>query len=149
MVIEMNPNITSNWLDQVKFNSDGLLPVIAQDATNGSVLMMAWMNRESLEITVNTNQAVYWSRSRSKLWRKGEESGHIQNVKEILLDCDGDTLLLKVEQVGGIACHTMRPNCFFNKLVWVEGTERNEKNNQRWVITTAPLKLNDAGLFSK
>jgi phosphoribosyl-AMP cyclohydrolase len=139
-----------NWLDQVIFNGDGLLPVIAQDATNGTVLMMAWMNRESLEITVKTNQAVYWSRSRSKLWRKGEESGHIQNVKEILLDCDGDTLLLKVEQIGGIACHTMRPHCFFNKLVLSEKNAGNEEENSpRWVITTAPLKFNDAGPFSK
>jgi phosphoribosyl-AMP cyclohydrolase len=106
----------THWMDAVKFDNQGLLPAIAQDATTGTVLMVAWMNAQSLAETVATNRAVYWSRSRNKLWRKGEESGHIQIVKEIRLDCDGDVLLLKVEQQGGIACHTGRESCFFQKL---------------------------------
>lgn len=105
-----------HWMDAVKFDGQGLLPTIAQDASTGTVLMVAWMNAQSLAETVATGRAVYWSRSRNKLWRKGEESGHVQLVKEIRLDCDGDVLLLKVEQQGGIACHTGRESCFFQKL---------------------------------
>lgn len=105
-----------HWMDAVKFDGQGLLPTIAQDADTGTVLMVAWMNAQSLAETVATGRAVYWSRSRNKLWRKGEESGHVQLVKEIRLDCDGDVLLLKVEQQGGIACHTGRESCFFQKL---------------------------------
>lgn len=105
-----------HWMDAVKFDGQGLLPTIAQDANTGTVLMVAWMNAQSLAETVATGRAVYWSRSRNKLWRKGEESGHVQLVKEIRLDCDGDVLLLKVEQQGGIACHTGRESCFFQKL---------------------------------
>lgn len=105
-----------NWLDEVNFDKDGLVPVIAQEYATGKVLMFAWMNREALQLTQDTQQAVYWSRSRNKLWRKGEESGHVQKVHEIRLDCDEDVLLLSVEQVGGIACHTGRHNCFFKKL---------------------------------
>ena len=113
----MKPLNTKNWLDQVRFNEQGLIPVIAQDAKSQEVLMMAWMNQASLEETILLGQAVYWSRSRARRWHKGEESGHFQNIQEILLDCDGDTILLKVEQVGGIACHTGAPNCFFQPLV--------------------------------
>ncbi|MBU2477800.1 MAG: phosphoribosyl-AMP cyclohydrolase, partial [Gammaproteobacteria bacterium] len=94
----------------------GLVPVIAQDAASGEILMFAWMNRESLALTVAEGRAVYWSRSRNKLWRKGEESGHVQQVKDIRLDCDKDVILLKIEQVGGIACHTGRRSCFFHRL---------------------------------
>ncbi len=104
------------WLNKVKWTDEGLVPVIAQDATSGTVLMLAWMNREALRLTAGGGEAVYWSRSRKKLWHKGEESGHVQKVKEIRLDCDEDVVLLKVEQIGGIACHTGRNHCFFQKL---------------------------------
>lgn len=102
-----------DWLDQLKWNEAGLVPAIAQEATTGVNLMVAWMNRAALRETVETERAVYWSRSRQKLWRKGEESGHQQLVKEVRLDCDADVILLKVEQLGGIACHTGRNNCFY------------------------------------
>ena len=105
------------WLDEVKWNSEGLAPVIAQEAGTGMVLMLAWMNRESLRRTVSSGEAIYWSRSRNRLWHKGEESGHFQRVTDIRLDCDNDVLLLQVEQVGGIACHTGRHSCFSQKLV--------------------------------
>jgi phosphoribosyl-AMP cyclohydrolase len=105
-----------NWLDEVNFDNDGLVPVIAQDYKTGQVLMFAWMSRDALLLTNDTKQAVYWSRSRNKLWRKGEESGHTQSVHEIRLDCDEDVILLKIEQIGGIACHTGRNSCFFKKL---------------------------------
>ena len=111
------------WLNKVNWAEDGLVSAIAQDAVTGRVLMMAWMDRDALKRTVELGEAVYWSRSRKKLWHKGEESGHIQKVKEIRLDCDGDVLLLQVEQLGGIACHTGRASCFFSKLEkgrWVE-----------------------------
>lgn len=106
-----------NWLDQVAWTAEGLVPVIAQEAATGKVLMFAWMNRESLRLTQETGKAVYWSRSRKKLWRKGEESGHTQKVLDIRLDCDNDVVLLSVEQQGGIACHTGRHSCFFHRLV--------------------------------
>ncbi len=106
----------SPWLDAITFDENGLLPAIAQDADTGTVLMVAWMNAEALDETVATGQAVYWSRSRQRLWRKGEESGHVQVVHEIRLDCDGDVVLLKVKQEGGIACHTGRASCFFRRL---------------------------------
>ena len=105
-----------NWLDAVRWNSDGLVPAIAQEAGSGTVLTQAWMNREALERTVATLEAHYWSRSRGRLWRKGEASGHVQRVREIRLDCDGDAILLLVEQMGGIACHTGRHHCFFRRL---------------------------------
>ena len=111
------------WLDEIRFNDDGLVPVIAQDAASGKVLMFAWMNRESLNLTAEKKQAVYWSRSRQKLWHKGEESGHVQQVIEMYFDCDEDVILLKVEQNGGIACHTGRESCFYRQLQgdqWVE-----------------------------
>ncbi len=119
----------SDWLDEVKWTHDGLVPAIAQDATDNSVLMVAWMNREALALTVETGHAVYWSRSRQKLWHKGEASGHQQNIKEIRLDCDNDVILLKVEQLGGIACHTGRHDCFFK--VYRDG---------EWVEVAAVLK---------
>ncbi len=106
-----------NWLDQIAWTAEGLVPVIAQDASSGKVLMFAWMNREALRLTRETGKAVYWSRSRKNLWRKGQESGHVQKVKEIRLDCDNDVLLLSVEQQHGIACHTGRHSCFFHRLV--------------------------------
>jgi phosphoribosyl-AMP cyclohydrolase len=112
--------------DAVKWNADGLVPAIAQDATTNEVLMLAYMNRESLALTISTGDAHYYSRSRQALWKKGETSGHIQHVKELRLDCDGDTILIKVEQVGGIACHTGRRRCFFNRL-----------ENGAWVLTTS------------
>ncbi|MET0218330.1 MAG: phosphoribosyl-AMP cyclohydrolase [Burkholderiales bacterium] len=108
--------MTDIWLSKVNWSDEGLVPVVAQDAASGRVLMLAWMNRASLAETVKSGEAVYWSRSRRKLWRKGEESGHVQKVREIRLDCDDDALLIRVEQVGGIACHTGRESCFFQKL---------------------------------
>jgi phosphoribosyl-AMP cyclohydrolase len=117
------------WLDEVNFDANGLIPTIAQDYKTGKVLMVAWMNREALQLTHESHQAVYWSRSRNKLWRKGEESGHTQIVHEIRLDCDEDVILLRVEQLGGIACHTGRNNCFFKKL-----------ENGAWVIDEPIIK---------
>ncbi len=107
---------SGSWLDTVKWDAAGLVPAIAQEAGSGRVLMVAWMNRESLAETADTGRAVYWSRSRKKLWRKGEESGHEQLVSDIRLDCDGDVVLLTVEQKGGIACHTGRHSCFYRQL---------------------------------
>lgn len=121
--------VEAAWLEQVKWDEQGLVPAIAQDATSGMVLMFAWMDRVALAQTAATGQATYFSRSRGKLWRKGEESGHTQRVREIRLDCDNDVVLLKVEQAGGIACHTGRARCFFQKL---EG--------ERWVTTEVVLK---------
>lgn len=105
-----------NWLDEIRWDEKGLVPAIAQDAATGRILMVAWMNRESLEQTANQLEAVYWSRSRGKLWHKGEESGHVQKVREIRLDCDEDVIVLLVEQEGGIACHTGRESCFYRVL---------------------------------
>jgi len=106
---------SSAWLDDLLWDKDGLIPAIAQDAVTGDVLMFAWMNRDALARTVETGEAVYFSRSRGRLWHKGEESGHTQKVREIRIDCDNDVVLLKIEQVGGIACHTGRRSCFFQK----------------------------------
>ena len=106
----------SDWLDALQWNNDGLVPAIAQDAETGDVLMMAWMNREALKLTRETGQAVYWSRSRRKLWFKGEQSGHTQDVAEIRIDCDADVVLLRIRQKGGISCHTGRRRCFFRVL---------------------------------
>lgn len=105
-----------SFLDQVAWNSDGLVPAIAQDAESGQILMVAWMNREALELSVSESRAVYWSRSRQKLWRKGEESGNVQLLKELRLDCDNDVIMMQVEQLGGIACHTGRVSCFYSVL---------------------------------
>jgi phosphoribosyl-AMP cyclohydrolase len=118
-----------SWLDEVNWDNNGLVPVIAQEYITGKVLMFAWMNREALQLTNDTQQAVYWSRSRNKLWHKGEESGHTQTVHEIRLDCDEDVVLLSVEQKGGIACHTGRHSCFFKKL-----------ENQTWKIDQPLIK---------
>ncbi|WP_097459008.1 phosphoribosyl-AMP cyclohydrolase [Mangrovitalea sediminis] len=109
-------NNDNTWLDEVAWDANGLVPAIAQDADTGEVLMVAWMNRESLALTVKEGQAVYWSRSRARLWRKGESSGHMQRLHEIRLDCDGDVILMRVEQIGGIACHTGRRSCMFRRL---------------------------------
>ncbi|AZS49298.1 phosphoribosyl-AMP cyclohydrolase [Entomomonas moraniae] len=117
------------WLNQIKWNEDGLVPAIAQDFQTNEVLMMAWMNKASLELTIKEQRAIYWSRSRQKLWRKGEESGHVQTLHGIYLDCDNDVILLKVEQLGKIACHTGRISCFYREL----------KDNQ-WVEISSPLK---------
>nr|VFK43002.1 MAG: phosphoribosyl-AMP cyclohydrolase [Candidatus Kentron sp. TC] len=114
--------MTKNWFDTIVWNEQGLVPAIAQDAASGDVLMLAWMNRESLMLTVKEERAVYWSRSRQCLWRKGEESGYVQKVLSIRTDCDNDAILLDVEQIGGITCHTGRKRCFFKKLI--DGTWR-------------------------
>jgi phosphoribosyl-AMP cyclohydrolase len=117
--------VNKTWIDSVAWNADGLVPAVAQDAASGEVLMLAWMNRESLARTAATGEAVYWSRSRKALWKKGETSGHVQRVVEIRMDCDSDAVLLRVESVGGVACHTGRRRCFFNRLdagrgQWIE-----------------------------
>jgi len=117
------------WLDEITWGEDGLVPAIAQDAASGRVLMLAWMNREALALTVDTGEAHYWSRSRRRLWRKGEQSGHVQKVKELRLDCDGDALLLSVEQAGGIACHTGRERCFFRRY-----------DDGQWTVTDPVLQ---------
>jgi phosphoribosyl-AMP cyclohydrolase len=118
-----------SFLDEVPWDAQGLITAVTQDATSGRVLLVAWMNREALHETVKRGEAVYWSRSRNRLWRKGEESGHVQKLLELRLDCDADALLLKVQQVGGIACHTGRESCFFRKL-----------EDGRWVTTDPVLK---------
>ena len=118
-----------DWLDEVKWDADGLVTAIAQEAGTGKILMVAWMNREALAQTAADGAAVYWSRSRNRLWRKGEESGHTQKVRELRLDCDGDVVLLQVEQAGGIACHTGRHSCFFSKF-----------EDGRWVVTDPVLR---------
>jgi phosphoribosyl-AMP cyclohydrolase len=125
------------WLDEIQWNGQGLVPAIAQDAASGRVLTLAWMNREALAETAHSGRAVYWSRSRGKLWRKGEESGHVQKVLELRVDCDADAVLLKVEQVGGIACHTGRESCYFRKL-----------DNGRWV-TTDPVMKDPSLIYGK
>lgn len=122
---ETNPT----WLDEIKWTADGLVPALAQDYKTGQILMMAWMNREALEATVAEDRAIYYSRSRQKLWRKGEESGHVQSLKEIRLDCDNDVILMQVEQIGGIACHTGREHCFYKSL-----------ENGEWVAVDPVIK---------
>mgnify|MGYP000553042097 CR=1 FL=1 len=120
---------TMMWLDEIRWDDNGLVPVIAQEDSTGDVLMFAWMNRESLQESIKSGHAVYWSRSRRRLWHKGEESGHFQQLKSVRADCDGDVLLLSVEQVGGIACHTGRESCFFLEL-----------QGERWVPADPVLK---------
>ena len=127
----------SDWLNAVPWDRDNLVPVITQDFSSGRVLTLAWMNREALTLTADKGEAVYWSRSRKKLWRKGEESGHTQKVRELRLDCDADAILLRVDQVGGIACHTGRESCFFRKL-----------EDGRWV-TTDPVLKDPADIYKK
>jgi len=121
--------MSENWLNKISWSEDGLVPVVTQETSSNVVLMVAWMDREALRLTLETGKAVYWSRSRKRLWCKGEESGHTQIVKEIYLDCDADVLLLTVEQVGGIACHTGRHGCFFNKL-----------ENEQWIVAAPEIK---------
>ncbi|MCG6886751.1 MAG: phosphoribosyl-AMP cyclohydrolase [Proteobacteria bacterium] len=125
--------MNTDWLDEIKWTEDGLVPVIAQESDSGKVLMLAWMNREALQLTVAESRAIYWSRSRRRLWRKGEESGHVQLVRDIRLDCDNDVILLQVEQKGGIACHTGRHNCFFQQL-----------QDGKWVTVEPVIKDPDA-----
>jgi phosphoribosyl-AMP cyclohydrolase len=129
-----------SWLTEAVFDANGLIPAIAQDANTGQILMVAWMNRAALLETAATGRAVYWSRSRRRLWRKGEESGHRQQVRELRLDCDGDVILLKVEQEGGIACHTGRATCFYRRLEGAAGSAA-------WAVTDPVLK--DPGLIYK
>lgn len=124
---------SENWLDEIKWDADGLVPAIAQDALDGRILMVAWMNREALRLTAEGKTAVYWSRSRRRLWHKGEESGHTQKVREIRLDCDNDVVVLQVEQLGGIACHTGRRSCFYQRL-----------ENDQWVSVEPVLKDPDS-----
>ncbi len=119
----------ASWLDAVKWSADGLVPAIAQDAASGKVLTLAWMNREALALTASTREVHYWSRSRRALWRKGESSGHVQKVRELRLDCDGDAVLVLVDPVGGIACHTGRERCFYRQL-----------DGERWIGTDPVLK---------
>lgn len=121
--------MNKDWLEQIKWTDDGLVPAIAQDAETGRVLMFAWMNRESLSLTVEKGEAVYYSRSRQKLWHKGEESGHTQKVKSLRLDCDGDVITMKIEQTGGIACHTGRESCFYREF-----------QNGEWVTVDEVIK---------
>lgn len=114
---------SAQWLDQVRFDAQGLIPAIAQDAETHEILMMAWMNREALQLTLEKQQAVYWSRSRQKLWFKGESSGHVQKLRELRIDCDQDVVLMQVQQIGGIACHTGRKRCFYSVFrdgQWIE-----------------------------
>ncbi len=132
----------ADYLDAVKWNADGLVPAIAQDAQSGEVLMLAWMNREALAQTLATGQATYWSRSRASLWRKGETSGHTQRVLEVRLDCDADAVLLQVDQAGGIACHTGRRRCFFNLLDTASAAPRWEATD---AVLTEPGKFRDGG----
>ena len=129
--------MSTEWLDAIKWDRDGLVPAIAQEVGSGKVLMVAWMNRDALAETARTKMAVYWSRSRAKLWRKGEESGHEQTVRDIRLDCDNDVILLTVEQKGGIACHTGRQHCFFQQL-----------QGDRWV-TVEPVLKPASEIYSK
>ena len=119
------------WLDEVKWDKDGLVPAIAQDAETGRILMMAWMNREALELTIQEDRAIYYSRSRQQLWRKGESSGHVQTLKEIRLDCDADVIVMQVEQIGGIACHTGRESCFYRVF---------DKEQMNWVAVDEVIK---------
>lgn len=119
----------TDWLDEVKWDDQGLVPAVAQDFKTGRILMMAWMNREALMLTAQEQRAIYYSRSRKKLWRKGEESGHVQHLHEIRLDCDADVVVLQIEQVGGIACHTGRESCFYRVF-----------DGQQWKIVEPVLK---------
>lgn len=128
----------ASWIQEVRFDAQGLIPAISQDAQTGQILMVAWMNAESLAETVSTGRAVFWSRSRNRLWRKGEESGHVQRLIELRLDCDADVLLLKVEQLSAIACHTGRASCFYRRLDSV--TNAGDGPGFQWVVVDPVLK---------
>eukprot|EP01155_Anaeramoeba_flamelloides_P012398 Anaeramoba_flamelloidesa331788_13.p1 GENE.a331788_13~~a331788_13.p1 ORF type:complete len:133 (-),score=16.09 a331788_13:156-554(-) len=130
--------MSADWLDQIKWDEKGLVPAIAQDHQSGRVLMVAWMNEESLRLTVEEGRAIYWSRSRNRLWRKGEESGHVQKLHELRLDCDGDVILLSVEQLGAIACHTGRESCFYRVL----------RNGSEWEIVDE-VRRNPDEIYTK
>jgi len=127
-----------NWLDEINWNADGLVPAIAQDHKTGRVLMMAWMNREALTLTAQENRAIYWSRSRNRLWRKGEESGHVQQLHELRLGCDADVIVLVGEQIGGIACHTGRESCFYRVL----------RNGSEWEVVD-PVRKNPKQIYTE
>lgn len=129
--------MTNHYLDNITWNEDGLVTAIAQDYQTKRVLMLAWMNKESLSLSLREGRAIYWSRSRQKLWRKGEESGNVQNLKAIYLDCDGDALVLEVEQIGGVACHTGRESCFYQKL-----------ENNTWRVVDN-VKINPDDMYKK
>ena len=132
-----------NWLDELKWDASGLIPAIAQDAASGKVLMFAWMNRESLTLTAQQGRAIYWSRSRQKLWPKGEDSGHVQIVKSIQVDCDKDVILLSIEQVGGIACHTGRQSCFYFSL-----EQSDTSGDYQWKVVEPVIK-NPQEIYNK
>lgn len=138
MSTHTNNSALPAWLADVHFDAQGLVPAIAQDAATGQILMVAWMNAESLAETAQTGRAVFWSRSRSRLWRKGEESGHVQRVLELRLDCDADVILLKVEQLGGIACHTGRASCFYQRLD--SQSDTSGTTTLKWVTVDPVLK---------
>ncbi|MGB0466057.1 MAG: phosphoribosyl-AMP cyclohydrolase [Pontibacterium sp.] len=129
--------MSAPWLEQIKWDKDGLVPAIAQDYKTGRILMVAWMNAEALALTAQEQRAIYWSRSRKKLWRKGEESGHVQKLHELRLDCDADVILMQVEQLGGISCHTGRESCFYSVL-----------DNENWVPVEPVLK-DPASIYKK
>ena len=128
----MTEQLSADWLDAVRWNDQGLVAAIAQDHSSQRVLMLAWMNREALRLTIEEQRAIYWSRSRQVIWRKGEESGHVQELIDIRLDCDNDAILMQVKQLGGVACHTGRESCFFQALV-----------NGQWVAVESPLDSTD------
>lgn len=130
-------NTDNNWLDALKWDEQGLIPAIAQDETTGKVVMFAWMNRESLAMTIAMGRAVYWSRSRQKLWPKGEESGHVQKLKSLRVDCDKDVVLMSIEQIGGIACHTGRESCFYFEL------QQDTNQQHHWQAVEPVLKNPD------
>lgn len=130
-------NTEHSWLDELKWNDQGLIPAIAQDETSGKVVMFAWMNRESLAMTIEMGRAVYWSRSRQKLWPKGEESGHVQKLKSLRVDCDKDVVLMTIEQIGGIACHTGRESCFYFEL------QQDTEQQNHWQAVEPVLKNPD------
>ena len=148
MVTAAHPVVTTaanlKWLKKVKWDEHGLVPVIAQEAVSGDVLMFAWMNRDALARTVELGEAVYWSRSRKKLWHKGEESGHVQKVLEIRLDCDEDVVLLKIEQAGGIACHTGRHSCFYQKFE----ADQNDPRDGDWHVAE-PVLVDPDTIYTK
>ena len=127
--MKAHTKLMPSYLDQINWNSNGLVPVVTQDASNGRVLMQAWINREALEAAIRENRAIYWSRSRSKLWRKGDESGNVQKLLGVYLDCDNDALCYQVEAIGGVSCHTGRESCFFQRL-----------DNEAWVTEDPILK---------